>query len=184
MNLNRNKIRFSSNRPPSNTADSIHHNVILEFDGDINRFVQNRKAKGLSQSDISKLIGYSNTSVIGHFEAGSKGLDSRSYTLFHLVTGSHPAYELVQKSNSTTLLIESPDGDSIKAARLKSGGMTQPKMAKLLSLSSKTLVSSYENNRKKPSVQNWTMFLLITNQHPYYCIKPRKVVATVEASAG
>lgn len=152
---------------------NIHHHVIMEFDGDLERFVSTRKNQDMNQYQLSQALGYSERSTIGHFEAGSKGLDSRGYTLFCLLTNTHPSYILEQGEDDGELLIKAPaDGYSIRQTRLNANGMTQPKMAKLLGLSSKTLVSNYENNRKNPSIQNWTLFLLITDQHPHYLIKP------------
>lgn len=158
----------------SATKLNIHHNVIIGFNGDIESFVAQRKSKGLSQSQIADVLGYANTSIIGHFEAGVKGLDSRGYTLFCLITDIHPEYVLLQDDiEHDLLLVTAPDGEDIRQTRLNASRMTQPKMAKLLGLSSKTLVSNYENNRKNPSVQNWTIFLLITDQHPHYSIYRR-----------
>lgn len=155
------------------TPLEIYHHVIVDYDGDINNFIAQRKIKGLSQAQIAAALGYSNTSIIGHFEAGTKGIDSRSYTLFCLLTDTHPEYVLLQDNEDGELLITAPDGYSVRQTRLNANRMTQPKMAKLLGLSSKTLVSNYENDRKNPSIQNWTLFLLITSQHPHYSIKPK-----------
>ena len=153
---------------------NIHHNVIVNFDGDVENFIAQRKSRGLSQSQVAQVLGYSNTSIIGHFEAGVKGLDSRGYTLFCLVTDTHPEYVLLQdNADHDLLLVTAPDGEDIRQTRLNANRMTQPKMAKLLGLSSKTLVSNYENNRKNPSIQNWTIFLLITDQHPHYSLHRR-----------
>lgn len=151
----------------------INENVILNFDGDVDAFIKRRKNKGLNQSDIADALGYSNTSVIGHFEAGVKGLNDHGYTLSRLVTETHSEYALVQKATDNgELLIDAPEGSIIKQIRLNANGMSQSKMAALLGLSSKTLISNYENDRKKPNIQNWTLFLLITNQHPSYSLKP------------
>lgn len=162
----------SNNQSYVSALPNFHDNVILSFDGDLDNFIETRKRKGMKQSQVADVLGYSNTSVIGHFESGAKGLNDYGYTLFRLVTNTHPEYVLVQKdTNNGSLLVDVPDGSVIRRTRLNANGMSQPVMANLLCLSSKTLVSNYENNRKKPSIQNWTIFLLITNQHPTHSLK-------------
>lgn len=151
-----------------------HSQAIVGFDNDIDKFISMRKSKGMSQTNVADAIGYSSQTVIGSLECGTKGLSARAYTLFLLITDFHPTYVMTQKHvEYSELLIPAPDGDGIRKTRMSADRMNQKEMAWLLGLGSKTLISNYENNRRKPSVQNWTMFLLIINQHPYYSLMRR-----------
>lgn len=161
----------------SEETPTVYRDVVIPFDGNLIKFIEARKNKGLSQKELADALGYVDRSTINQFELGSKGLDNRGYSLFCLITGIHPNYVLLQDKEIGSLLISAPDGESIREMRINANRMTQAKMAKLLGLSSKTLVSNYENNRKTPSIQNWTLFLLITSQHPHYSIKPCAVSA-------
>lgn len=152
----------------------IHQKVIEAFDGDIEQFVRHRKSCGLSQKDVATALGFYDASVISHFEAGDFGLDSRGHTLFLLITGKHPRYQLQEKIGfeGFELLTPAPSGRDIRRTRINANGMNQMKMAKLLELNGKTIISKYENGKKTPSIANWTVFLLLSSQHPYYEIRP------------
>lgn len=153
----------------------IHQKVIVPFDGDVESFIERRKTKGFSQKEMAAALGFFDAAVIGHFETGAFGLDNRCYTLFLLITDGHPRYKLELKDgdNAGKLLINPPsDGKQIRATRINAHGMTQIKMAKLLGLNGKTIISKYENDRKSPSLANWTVFLLLSSQHPFYKITP------------
>ena len=160
--------------PMPDNIKKPHSQVIVSFDNDIDKFISMRKSKGMSQTNVADAIGYSSQTVIGSLECGTKGLGDRAYTLFLLITDFHPTYVMVQKHvEYSELLIPAPDGNGIRKARLSENRMKQQEMAWLLGLGSKTLISNYENNRRKPSIQNWTMFMLIINQHPYYSLMRR-----------
>lgn len=153
---------------------AIHQKVIEGFNGDIEEFIQRRKAKGFSQKALAKALGFFDAAVIGHFETKVFNLDSRSHTLFLLITDFHPRYKLKKKDGVADgdLLVQVPSGKKIRATRIKANAMTQLKMARLLELSGKTIISKYENEQKSPSVTNWTVFLLLSNQHPFYELAP------------
>lgn len=87
----------------------------------------------------------------------------------------HPTYTLKRKlKNYGSVLVEPPNtGDEIKKVRMSAKPMTQQKMARLLGLSSNTIISKYENGAKKPSTHTWTLWLLIINQHPYFTLKAK-----------
>lgn len=69
------------------------------------------------------------------------------------------------------LVIEPPEhkfGDLLLEYRTKAY-LIQEKFAELLNLEAgKSIVSNYENGHKKPSRQNWTLFLLALDRHPFY----------------
>ena len=166
------KIEKGIIRPPMiDTSQKIHENVIRKYNGIAENIVTARKTKGMDQTQISEAIGYANIPVIANVESGVKGIDDRAYTLFLLITDSHPEY-IIQKKHldCSELLQAAPDGKVIRSTRINADRMKQEKMAWLLSLSGKTIISSYEKNRRNPSIQNWTMFLLIISQHPYYSL--------------
>ena len=39
-------------------------------------------------------------------------------------------------------------------------------------------ITANEVNRRKPSAHTWTLFLLITKQHPYYQLSKKEAVNT------
>lgn len=157
-----------------NEETLIHQKVIEGFDGNLEQFIERRKKSGFSQNAISTKLGFFDAAVIGHFETGAFGLDSRCHTLFLLIINEHPRYKLEKKTDvkDGDLLIPAPNGKEIRATRIRADHMNQMKMAALLELNGKTIISKYENDRKKPSIANWTVFLLLSSQHPFYVIKP------------
>ena len=152
----------------------IYQKVIESFDGNLEQFITRRKKSGFSQKSLSAQLGFFDAAVIGHFETGAFGLDSRCHTLFLLITNEHPRFTLERKTGMKDgdLLIPAPSGKEIRATRINAAHMNQMKMAALLELNGKTIISKYENDRKKPSIANWTVFLLLSSQHPFYVIKP------------
>lgn len=62
-------------------------------------------------------------------------------------------------------VIEPPTPEQIVGMR-KSLGLTQSQMASILNLTNRQLIGDYEQGRKSPSPQTWTLFLLLTGQHP------------------
>ena len=67
----------------------------------------------------------------------------------------------MQKPN---LIQQKPTPEQVKALRLKTG-LSGSQFAELIGLSNRQLISDYENDRKTPSAQTWTLMLLATNQH-------------------
>lgn len=62
-------------------------------------------------------------------------------------------------------VIPPPTATEIKALRLHTG-MTQAQVASMLGLSNRQLIGDYENGNKSPNPQTWTLWLLLTSQHP------------------
>ena len=62
-------------------------------------------------------------------------------------------------------IIEPPTPEQIKSLRLHTG-MTQSQVATMLGLSNRQLIGDYENGNKSPNPQTWTLWLLLTGQHP------------------
>lgn len=149
-------------------STSEHQNVILTFKGSTNDFIESRIASGFSQSSLNEALGIVDKGAISSFEAGVYSIDNRVYTLSQLIMNRHPRYEITQHSNHGELLITPPSGEEIRQTRLNANAMTQQKMAKLLGMSNKSTVLAYEKETRIPSIQGWTLFLLITSQHPYY----------------
>lgn len=147
-------------------------NVIVTFDGDYERFAKIREASGFSPAQLATAVGFTDNSVIKSFESKKLTLDDRSYTLCLLIMEAHPIY-ILEHSGAGALIVPAPVGHKIKQKR-KMAGLTQIEMADLLGLSGKTLISNYENSIKVPNLQNWTMFLLITCQHPSYQLSDAK----------
>lgn len=147
--------------------------VIIDYDNNPEKFKKARIANGFGRTELAELLGLSDPTVISQLEHGVYGLDSRAYTLFCLLMDSHPTYTLHRKlTNHGSVLIEPPSGKQIRKIRIGLN-MIQPSMAKLLGLTGKTHISKYENDAKKPSIHTWTMWLLITNLHPYFSIRKK-----------
>lgn len=62
-------------------------------------------------------------------------------------------------------LIEPPSAEEIRRVRVDSG-LTQGQLAKMVGLSGGIAISKYEQGKRRPSAQIWTMILLMLNQHP------------------
>tara|TARA_R110002051_G_scaffold19959_1_gene55160 strand:- start:15784 stop:16302 length:519 start_codon:yes stop_codon:yes gene_type:complete len=156
------------------------HGVVIPFDHDREKFTKLRlKFSSGSQQNMSDALGLNNQNLISRFESGEFDLDPRTFSLFSLITDSHPKYLLTQRQkNYGSLLIEAPaSGKERREYRVKAK-LTGQEMADIMQLTSKTTISAYEHEKKNPSIQNWTIFLLVTNQHPYYKISPKFVPAT------
>lgn len=163
----------------SNTT-SQWHGVVVPFDHNREKFIELRKQFGFGyQKDVADALGLSDANLISRFESGEFELDPRTFTLFGLITDSHPSYLLTQRQkNHGTLLIEAPVSGKERRKYRINAKLSGEGMANILGLAGKSLVSRYENEKKSPSIQNWTLFLLITNQHPYYQIFPKYTMAT------
>lgn len=69
-------------------------------------------------------------------------------------------------------VIEPPTPEQIRSLRIHTG-MTQAQVAKLLGLSNRQLIGDYENGVKSPTAQTWTLWLLLTGQHPTLTLNDR-----------
>ena len=65
------------------------------------------------------------------------------------------------------LIQEKPTAEQVKALREKTG-LSGSQFADLIGLSNRQLISDYENGKKTPNAQTWTLMLLATNQHPNF----------------
>lgn len=149
--------------------------VVIPFDNDMLGFISHRKqfASG-KQKDIATALGLSDQSLISRFENGEFILDPRTFSLFGLITNSHIGYSLLPRQpNQGGLLIKAPaSGKDRREYRIRAG-LKSHEMANLMGLSSKSIISNYEHEKKHPSTQNWTLFLLATDQHPHFEILPK-----------
>ena len=69
--------------------------------------------------------------------------------------------------NMINLIQEKPTAEQVKALREKTG-LSGSQFADLIGLSNRQLISDYENGKKTPNAQTWTLMLLATNQHPNF----------------
>lgn len=141
--------------------------------------------KRLTQDEVATMLGLSDGQIVSKFERNGCNIDNRTYSLFSLVTNNHPLYNLQRKqvvANDdihSNLLIKPPVNPcDIKTARRAANGLIQRRASRLLGMSDK-IFGKYESNtaklthRRSPTVQTWTLFMLITNQHPYYQLAHR-----------
>ena len=70
------------------------------------------------------------------------------------------------------LLQEKPTPQEFKTMR-EQAGLSGAKTAEILGLSSRQYVSQLETGKYDISPQIWTLFLLITGEHPNYTITPK-----------
>lgn len=152
--------------------------VVEDSEVDLSTFPAMRKNFG-SQAYTASIIGLTDGAIISKFENGESAIDKRTYSLFLLVTGNHPYYimELKEDAESEVIVFVPPVGEGIKLMR-EYAGLTQGRLAFLLGMMSKDkpnrqLISRYEKDVQSPSAQTWTLFLLITGQHPNYEIFPK-----------
>lgn len=69
-------------------------------------------------------------------------------------------------------VIRPPTAEQIAEMR-KHLGLTQSQVALILDLTNRQLIGNYEKGRKSPAPQTWTLFLLLTGQHPDYILTKR-----------
>lgn len=146
----------------------VHHHVVIKYDGDYKSFAHARREIGLTKLELATLLHIKNADVIENIESGIYGVEDRTYSLFALVTNTHPRYVLNGKTAGGELGIYPPNGDKIREIRRSKNNMTQRKMARLLGLSGHNSISKYENHAREPSIANWTLFLLIIGEHSHY----------------
>ena len=165
------------------------HVVIPSDNFNFKKFRQNRireDGKTFTQEDAAVMLHLADAQVISKFERNELRPDNRTYSLFLLATDNHPFYDLEHKSKkSDKLIIEPPTiPESIKSAREVIAGLQQNQISYLLGLHLKVF-GKYESskaspkNKRSPTAHTWTLFLLITNQHPYYKLSPKKEITNV-----
>lgn len=69
-------------------------------------------------------------------------------------------------------VVESPTAKEITCLR-KQAGLSQAQASELLGLTGRQLISAYERGQKTPSKQTWTLWLLLSGQHPTLEIRAR-----------
>lgn len=147
----------------------MHEDVIL--DANLDTFINVRRDCG-SQEHVADILGLKNQQQISAMEVGIETINNRTYTLLMLLTDNHNTYDLFAKSENKPLLINAPNFKQIKAFRegLREGKkkVTQGRMASLMKMGGKQAISKYERGERVPSIQAWSMWLLITNKHPNY----------------
>lgn len=70
------------------------------------------------------------------------------------------------------LIQKKPTAEQVKALREKAG-LSQGALAELIGLSNRQLIGDYENGKKLPNAQTWTLMLLATNQHPNFELREK-----------
>lgn len=143
--------------------------VVLEFG--YNNFLNIREQLG-TQEEVAKLLGIKYQQTISEIECGNSKMDNRTYSVLCLLADKHPGYELVGDENLNKLVVEYEGAEKLKQLR-KNAKLLQKEVASKLKLTDRRLIGRYENNKQNPSDQCYTLFLLITNQHPYFSILPR-----------
>ncbi len=164
-------------------SDNAWENVVVE--SDVENFTKIRKGFG-KQGDVAELLGLSGQVLLSQIENGVSGMDKRTYSLFLLLTGKHPSYRLVGRSNDGSVVdmselvqeVPTNSGEVIKTLRkgiLRNTGksITQGRFASLLGLTDKGAISCFENGKTKPSKQNYTLMLLLADKHPHFFLTDR-----------
>ena len=156
--------------------NNIWEDVIVEPDLDV--FNDLIESMDIEIECFIEAVGIKDKSFLEALQAGVVDLDPRTYSLMLLIVGCHPRYELKPKFSDTgtgSVLQGTPSSIDVKNLRLKVG-LNKGKMARLLGLSGKKIISEYESlnkDDKHPSEQCWSLFLLITNLHKYYYLEMR-----------
>lgn len=117
----------------------------------------NIKLSQLTQDDLESLLVMW---YISHRKNGGDP-DMTAERLFNAVADA-PKFDVTIHWGA---VIEPPTPEQIKEFRQHTG-MTQRQFASLLSLSNRQLISDYESGNKSPNPQTWTLWLLLTGQHP------------------
>lgn len=163
-------------------SKSMFENVVVKADAEKFSLLRSKHFNIESELALVKMLGLYDTDMISGIESKRIRLDDRTYSLFLLICDEHPLYRLIDKGVLVDsefpppLAVRPPSkGDSIKEVR-ESMSLGKRKMAWLLGLSSKKVISDYEDKEKAdvlPSVQCWTLFLLISKSHKYFELKFR-----------
>ncbi|MGP5057703.1 helix-turn-helix domain-containing protein [Psychrobacter celer] len=118
----------------------------------------------LTQDDVESLIV---TWYINHRKNGGEP-DMCAEHLFNAVTDQ----PLFKPEITYDAVIEPPTPEQIAELRAHLG-LTQSQVAAVLDLTNRQLIGDYEKGRKSPNPQTWTLFLLLTGQHPTLKVNPR-----------
>ena len=78
----------------------------------------------------------------------------------------------MQKPN---LIQPKPTPEQVKALREKAG-LSQGALAELIGLSNRQLIGDYENGKKLPNAQTWTLMLLATSQHQKFKLQDKNAM--------
>lgn len=164
-------------------AGLVFDNVVLPADNytfkQVRKKLVREDGKPFAQIDVARLLNLVDEHLISKFERNELKPDNRTYSFFLLATGNHPHYDLELKSKETDqLLIEPPSACEIREARENIEGLQQNQTSYLLGLHAKVFgryesSSANRKNQRRPTAHTWTLFLLITNQHPYYKLIPK-----------
>lgn len=111
----------------------------------------------LTQDDVVGLIAYW---YMEHIKNGGEP-DMCAERMRHAVIDP-PVFE---PSIHWNAIVEPPTPEQIKDFRERTN-MTQDQAASLLGLSNKRLIADYETGVSSPNPQTWTLWLLLTGQHP------------------
>lgn len=136
---------------------------------------KNQDGTSFTQDQCARSLDLYDANVVSKYERNELRIDSRTYTVFLLLTSNHPLYDLKlirEPSKNTKLVIEPPSPEEIKKVR-ESVGLAQNQTSKLLGLHEKQFgkyesTSAKTKNRRTPSAHTWTLFLLMVNKHPFY----------------
>ncbi|WP_296210766.1 helix-turn-helix transcriptional regulator [Psychrobacter sp. UBA3480] len=125
----------------------------------------NIKLSQLTQDDVESLLVMW---YISHRKNGGDP-DMTAERLFNAVADT-PKFDVKIHWDA---IIEPPTPEQIKDLRQHTG-MTQPQVANLLGLSNRQLISDYERGNKSPNLQTWTLWLLLTGQHPTLTLSDKR----------
>lgn len=154
---------------------------------------KNEDGSNFTQVDCANMLDLSDDKVVSKFENNNSRIDDRTYSIFLLLIDKHPNYALKLKSDikpeDAKLVLDTPSPEIIKAARESVSyepvayetpdSLKQNQISRLLGLHPKMFgkyesTTASDSNRRKPSPHTWTLFLLITKQHPYYDLVHKK----------
>lgn len=164
---------------------NIFKDIIVPFQDSelsVDDFIRYRKLIG-EREIVSYILGIKDNEVLSRFERGETMMLPSTITLFLLISGIHPVYELQEIDKcfmAKALLISAPVKNKLRKQKRHNVGLmtgeklSQGAMAELLGLTGKSLISKYENGERNPSIQTWTIFLLSTNQHPFFKLVKRR----------
>lgn len=160
--------------------------TVVEYDSSIfsnyRRLQDEKFGNAISQTELAKTLKLNDASIISRIERGEMGMDNRRFSVFLLITNSHPKYDLELKKGinkeDADLILPTPSAVDIKTARGNISGLSQRNLSLLVGLHHK-MINKYESssatskNMRSPSPHTWTMILLATKQHPYYDLIPK-----------
>ena len=153
----------------------VYRRAVIKHDGNGRLFAQARISAGFTQEKLASLLSIKEVATIRNIESGIYDIEDRTYTLFALLTNTHPLYTLFSKNTGGGLSLTAPSGYEIRRIRKTKSGLTQRGMASVMGLSGHAMISKYESDSRSPSPSNWSLFLLVIGEHPHYEIKPKNI---------